>query len=266
MTDFQEGNFTIKLPKFLKFISVVRAVDTECHLHIRLYRLETRVRDFANVEMVEAVLTGFDSFDFPFGEELVVGLNVHELHETLVKIQQMKPDATIKVSWVKGKDQPFLILRVEELWFLVKFETLGINALRKEPNKPKIALPVFIGDCNGDIFDNAVKLCSVYSDSCQIKTGENGVCGMMANGEYCQCAVAIGKNATGANLPTKSRFSLDYLEDTAKNLRGVRFDLKLGEDHPLCISVCTEGLSFWYLIAPRVSDISEEYLSPGELL
>ena len=245
MTD--KGHFTVKLSVLTRFIESIAAIATECRLHIGTKTISTIVVDTANVAMVDI------SMRCEGRGTATLGVDISALYDAFRKIKEIAifdGDTPVKVSWYPGQNTPFLEVRIEcPFEYRMQFETLKEETIRKDPNRPTIALKSGF-TCDGDALYNGVRLCSVFGERCRIQTAKNGTVYLSGKEETRQNRIEL---SPGATVPAQSLYSIDYLKDIAKALAGSSVTVRFDTDFPISLSAeVIPGISVRYLLAPRI--------------
>ena len=145
---------------------------------------------------------------------------------------------------------PFLEMKIEcPFEYRMQFETLKEETIRKDPNRPTIALKSGF-TCDGDDLYNGVRLCSVFGERCRIQTAKNGTVYLSGKEETRQNRIEL---SSGATVPAQALYSIDYLEDIAKALAGSSVTVQFDTDFPISLlAEVVPGISVRYLLAPRI--------------
>lgn len=177
-----------------------------------------------------------------------IGVDIAELIE---RVKTFEPDADIAIT--RGAENK-LQLSDGSAWYTVSI--LDPNSLRKSPPMPALDLPakIIIDDKR---LKQMVKRAASVSD--HIRIGLDPVRGtffVRAEGDssqYGDTALFDGEVVVLAEhrVAVSSLYSLDYMEDVAKNLAG-DVVIELGTDLPMLISFMLHDANICYVQAPRI--------------
>jgi proliferating cell nuclear antigen len=246
MADFIEGSFTIEKTVAQKFFEALGAFVPECRLHITKTGIFARAVDFANIGMVDVNLNVFTTFNYDHEIPTILGIDVSQIQNVFQVISDPDP---VTFSWKRGVQKD--LLNISSKNYELSFGLLDVNTIRKDPNPPILTLDTMF-QVNGERLAIGVRLVSVITDNCYIEATPNS-CVIGGEGEKTRSYYSLDSHS---NTRAKARYSLDYLKDIVKVLKGVQVIVKIGDDRPLSIAMTDPpaplaGLSINYLLAPR---------------
>ena len=234
------------------FVNTVDALVPECRLMITPDGWNTIAVDAANVAMVSASMpaTLFEAFDGETKTE--IGMDVPKWKNMLTVMRD--PDAIITISRPDGEGSGKL--NVSDGKYTYTITLLDPNTVRKRPAPPTLTLPAAIA-VDAKELQEAIKAMGVISDKVRFTASKAGGLVLDAEGETDRLdkgmELDIAQVAKLPEQPVSSLFSLDYLTDISRAMKGTgRPVLHLGTDYPIRFDFEIEGIEASYLVAPRI--------------
>ncbi len=255
------GSFEVDLSKFFQFLTSIEAIVPECRLHVSKEGIRAIAVDCANVGLVSTILTDLRSFECSRDGEIQIGIDVCAVRGLFRPRIPDDPNfvfdgAIADIKWHPGRDHLILNIEVPSLGLHMQYDTLMPNTIRKDPNPPTLDLKSCFSGA-GDRFALCVAICSVCSDRCRIEVDEVGRCYMAGSAEEgrSRCKLLIAESGTA---PAMAMYSLDYLKDIARRVKGHPIDFGFSDDYPFRLTCdLAEGLRVEFVLAPRISESEE---------
>ena len=104
-----------------------------------------------------------------------------------------------------------------------------------------------------------IKAMAVIGDKARFTVGKDGL-ELAAEGDTDKLRKTLEKKdgSTHPEQPVSSLFSLDYMKDIARAMKGAgAVSVHLGQDHPIRFDFEIEGIEASYLVAPRIEQDGE---------
>jgi proliferating cell nuclear antigen len=241
----------IKQPVITLFCDTLAALVPECRLIVGESGINALAVDTANVGMVLVNLpnTAFEAFQ-PGDERTEIGMDVGKWRDMLKVMNDSK--STIAIELVdSGK------LRLTDGKYTYTHVLLDINTIKKRPNMPGITLPAAV-EVDAAEYAEAIKAMGVVGDKvCLRAIHDHAVLELSAEGDtdHLRKELNVPVPNQSKKDSVRSLFSIDYLRDTAKAMRGAgKIMVHLGENHPVRFDFDLGGMECSFLIAPRIEE------------
>ena len=225
------------------FIEILRALVPECRLMITEIGINTLVVDTANVAMVRANLpkASFEVFNEERGE---IGLDVMKW-KTILGIMD-DPESTITITRKENQ------LRIFDGKWDDTHTPLDPTTVRKRPNEPGLNLPAAIV-IDAKEFSEVIRAMRVIGDKARFSATPGGLT-LDTEGDTDNLNRLIpGKEGTAVPAPVSSLFSLEYMGDIAKPMKGAgTITVHMAQDHPIRFDFEIDGIEAGFMIAPRL--------------
>jgi proliferating cell nuclear antigen len=148
----------IKVELFEKAIEMLNAITTECRLHVNPEGIYARVIDTANVAIVSVRIPSESFVKYNVIENDEIGVDISKVMNYVRWMRDEEISENVEIIRRGTKD---LIIGIDGHKFTM--ETFDLATVRKDPNQPKIELPVRM-EVSANKFINAVKAASIVSD------------------------------------------------------------------------------------------------------
>jgi len=240
----------ISRTRLAAFVEILTAMVPECRLIVGENGWNTQATDTANVGMVIVSLPKASFEEYIETGRTEIGMNVLKWVEMLKVMDDDK--STIAISHTPGKST----LTITDGKYTYTHNPLDPTTVRKWPNTPGIQLPAKIVIAPGE-FAEAIKAMSVIGDKVIFTAGREGLA-LETEGDTDHLRKPLTIQDTGAStlpeIPMKSLFSLDYMRDIAKAMKGAgSITVCMGQDHPIRFDFEIDGLlEASFLQAPRI--------------
>lgn len=240
----------IQQSKLALMCDTLAALVPECRLMITDQGWNTMAVDTANVGMVLVNLPNTAFEEFQESEKVEIGMDVAKWKDMLKVMNDSKSTITI-VRDDGGK------LTLSDGRYTYTHTPLDVNTVRKRPNLPNLALPAAI-EVDAAEYAEAVKAMSVIGDKVALRAiHDHNVLELYTEGATDALRKELNAPAPGQAKkdPVRSLFSIDYLKDTAKAMKGAgKIAVHLGENHPVRFYCSLGEMEVSFLIAPRIED------------
>ena len=229
----------------LKFmVDILLTIGIEGRFHLRPGTIELKMVSTANVSMISFELNRDHS------QGILNSVNNRDIGVDIALLKKILP----------GKKKEMISLWVDDKTLYLEGETestslklLDINTIRKDPNPPVIDLKGPVGIDPGTFY-KYLKNVKAVTDKVllEIKPGEVVVSG---EGDTSRFKGSMVYDQVQGSFNEKALFSLDYLYDMARVLKGLDIlQVSFKTDYPLKIEgrIFNGAGKITYLLAPRV--------------
>ncbi|MDD3019872.1 MAG: hypothetical protein PHX61_02695 [Alphaproteobacteria bacterium] len=226
---------TVPYKTLTTFLKAIEGCIEEAVLSIRDSELSVKTTDNANIYMVVAQCPC--KTEVQDKSPAKIGISVKLLNKALLHAKGC--NVTMSISESK------ILLKYGR--FSAQVSCVDINALRKEPNDPKMSLNNEFS-LPGKYLD---EICNMVSSSGKVRLlVENKVVTLRTEEGDLSVTEVVG--TTDGKGEANSLYPADYLKNIAKAVKGVDCTVRAGVDHPVHIFAEVEDCNFQFFLAPRI--------------